>query len=45
MSRRPFAVSLRWFASAFDGKTPLHFCRGVEVAHVLLTAGLALTRR
>ena len=24
---------------AFDGKTPLHFCRGVEVAQVLLTAG------
>ena len=23
----------------FDGKTPLHFCRGVEVAQVLLTAG------
>jgi ankyrin repeat protein len=23
----------------FDGKTPLHFCRSVEVAQVLLTAG------
>ena len=23
----------------FDGKTALHFCRGVEVADVLLTAG------
>lgn len=24
---------------AFDGKTPLHFCRGIEVAQVLLAAG------
>jgi RNA polymerase sigma factor (sigma-70 family) len=33
--RQPAVVRER----TFDGKTPLHFCRSVEVAQVLLTAG------